>query len=499
VGANRALLFQQLLIESLLMALASSACGILVATFVVGLVRTLPNTRIPRPEALVIDWRVVTFTVAISVMTGVAFGTFPALRISVTSFLDILKQTGGRISESSGQQFLRRVLVGAETGIATVLLIGSLLLLRSFAELSKVDPGFRTDHMLTAYVSLPHARYGQDSVYAARFANAVLLRLKAVPGIVSAAFMSYVPVADGGGSGPVQIEGQPLYAHVGSGPLVVRDEITSGFRKTLEIPLLSGKDFDQRFDDGRVDGALINHTFAELFFKGSNPLGQHVRYSPNIRADTAWREVVGVIGDTPQVGLENPALPILYVPLYHTAKSYEAIALRVQGNPRDYARYLESAVSAVDPDVPVFAITSMDEAEERSFGWRKFSTAVLSVFAGVALALASLGIFAVITYSVSQRTSDIGVRMACGATEAKIQAMILWQGMIPAAIGVGLGLIVSAFVGRYLASLLFRVESTDAAVLVGTAAIILVLAAVACILPARRAARTDPWRALRYE
>jgi putative ABC transport system permease protein len=498
IGANRVMLFQQLLIESMVLGLTSSLSGLVLATLAVRFLRALPDTQIPRMESVTVDWRVLLFAIVAAVITGALFGTAPALRVSSSSPTGILNRAGERMSETRRQQFIRQLLVGAETAIATVLLIVSLLLLRSFAEVSRIDPGFATDHLLTAYLSLPLERYGKDTKDSARFARSVLERLKNNAGVENAALATAVPLQSTSGSGPVQIEGGVMPVHEGDSPFVLNTGVTAGFRKTLKIPLLAGRDLTDG-DDKDASAVLVNAAFAKLFFPQQNVVGKRLRYSPNINPGASWQEIVGVIGDTRQNGLEDAVQPELYAPLSRSTTLYPAVIIRTANRPLPHLRDIENAVRAVDAGVPVFLPRTMQQVEARSLGARTFNTELLTGFASVALLLACGGIFAVIAYSVSQRTSEIGLRMACGATPGDVTRLIVGQGLFPAWIGIAAGLLAALIVSRYLSSLLYGVRPIDLTSYAGAVVMLMGCSALAAWLPAWRAARVDPWRALRYE
>jgi putative ABC transport system permease protein len=499
VGANRLMLFRQLLTESVLLALASSLSGLLLATVAVHVLRWLPNTRIPRPESIIVDWRVMLFAIFAGGLTGMAFGVMPALRVSFASLTGELSQAGGRISETRRHQLIRKLLVGTETAIATILLIASFLLLHSLSVVLKINPGFDTSHLLTAYLSLPLTRYGKDTNDSARFAQNVVSRLRNMEGIEEATFTTNVPLQSMFGSGPVQIEGSPAPLHESDSPFALNTGISPSFRKTLKIPLLAGRDLEDRDDRDYAAAILVNATFAKLFSPHKSAVGRRLRYSPNINPNASWQEIVGVIGDTRQDGLEGVVQPELYMPLSRSISMFPAVIIRTADKPGRHLRYIENAVHQVDAEVPIFLPRTMEQVESRRVGSRTFSTALLTGFACVALLLACSGIFAVIAYSVSQRTSEIGLRVACGATQGDVLRMIIRQGLVPAFIGIAAGVTAALVVNRYLASLLYGVKPTDPFAYAGTVLLLAAVSTLACWLPALRAARLDPWRALRYE
>lgn len=495
VGAGRAALFQQLMTESLLLALAAALSGLILTMAAVRALRDAPNLPIPRPENIAVDWRVLLFAIGMAVVTGLAFGTLPALRVTLTPIMTVLRQAGGQINESRHQQLLPRVLVCAETGIATLLLIASSLLVRSFKEVSRVDPGFKTDHLLTAYVSLPPERYGQDTMDTVRFANRVLDSLKNQAGIEAATIATSVPLQGTDGESYFQIEGRAIPQHEADYPIAINTGISPSFRKTLGIRLIAGRDLEESDNHDGGSTLLVNAAFAKRFFASESAVGKRLRFA----SDRPWLEIVGVIGDVHQFGLESKAQPEMFMPLSISINPFPGVLVRTKDSPLRHLREVENSVQQADADVPVFLPRSMEQVEAHSLRLRTFNTALLGSFAWVAWLLAAGGLFAVIAYTVSQRTSEIGVRMACGASPADVVWLIVRQGMIPALIGMLAGLLGSIVLSRYLEGLLFGVTRTDATTYIMTVLIVTVSSAIAAFIPARRAAKVQPWRALRYE
>ena len=499
VGASRAKLFQQLMTESLALALAASVSGLLSAAIAVNVIRSWPDTHIPRPDDIVVDWRVVLFAIVAALITGILFGTLPAIRVSMTSLTGVLKQTSGRISESRRQQLVRQFLVTSETAIATLLLIASFLLLRSFGEISSLDPGFQTDHLLVAFLSLPLDRYEKDTMEFARLAQRVVRQLKSAAGIYSATFTTEVPFYGTGGSAPVQIEGRSPPIHEGDSPLVLDNDVSPSYRQTFRISLLEGRDLTPADDREESSAVLVNAAFARIFFPHEQPVGRRLRYNPTVNSNAPWQEIVGVIADTRQYEAGAPVQPEIYIPFARGFENFPAIVIRTHDNAAAHIRDVEAAVHQIDSEIPIFSPLTMEQIQSKSLGSRTFNTALLTAFAFVALLLASGGIFAVIAYSVSQRTSEIGVRMACGASQIDIVIMILRQGVMPAFAGIALGVAGAYFLNRYLSGLLYGVTPTDLTEFAGAILVLAVLSVLAALLPAFRAARVEPWVALHYE
>jgi putative ABC transport system permease protein len=504
VGASRESLIQQVLTESLALALASSVSGLLLCALALLWIRRLPPLVLPRPEDVTVDWRVMTFALLTACVTALLFGALPALRISLKSVTGILSQAGGRITAGRRQQLVQKTLVSAETAMATLLLIGSLLLLRSFYEVSKIDVGFNARHLLSAYVSLNAARYGRDTNDSARFARNVIERLKDKPGIEAATFTTSLPLESSSGWGPIQVEGRPtpVNASIGGGadpPAVLNTGISPAYRRTMKIPLLAGVDLEEQDDRDDGTAVLVNAAFARVFFRNESPIGKRIRYSPAVNPDAPWQQIVGVIADTPQDDPSGVVQPEMYRPLSRTISMYPAIIIRTKDNPLSHVRDIEAAVRAVDPELPLFLPRTMEQVQARRLGLRTFFTTLLTAFASLALLLAGGGIFAVIAYSVSQRTSEIGVRMACGATRSDVLRLIVLEAMVPALAGVVVGLGAALVLSRYLAGLLYGVQAIDFSSYASSALILVIISVLAALWPAWRAARLAPWRALRYE
>jgi putative ABC transport system permease protein len=496
IGASRARIFSQLMTESFVLAAAAALTGVAIAAGAIRVVKHLPSTRIPRPEEITLDWRVLAFAVCLTGITAMLFGLVPAFRTSTAAMSEALKQANGRISESKGQQWMRRTLVAVETAVATLLLIVSVLLLKSFEKAAGVDPGFQPDRVMSMYTSLPPARYGQDSELGARFADRVLERVRALPGIESAAFTGDLPFTSRLGGGPIVIKDKVAPKNIWNAPFVLRTAITSGYCKTLRIPLIEGRDLDRRDDAPAAKAVLVNEAFARQFFPGEEAVGRFLSYVPGA---PDWHQVVGVVNDARQQGAEAPILPQLYIPLYRYVELWPALVVRTAGDPLGYAKSLQDEIKSVDPEVPIFLPRSMRQIMAEQLGWRTVHTSLISLFAAVALTLSAIGIYAVIAYSVTQRISEIGVRMACGAGRPQILRMIVKQGMAPALAGTLAGAAAALATAKLFSRLLYGVRFTDYSAYLSAIVFLVLIAAAASYFPARRAAAINPWQALRHE
>jgi predicted permease len=320
--------------------------------------------------------------------------------------------------------------------------------------------------------------------------------VRSIPGIRSAAFAGDLPFASRLGGGPIVIQGKAAPKNIWDAPFVLRTAITSGYRRTLSIPLIQGRDLDRHDDAPGAKAVLVNEAFARQFFPGENPVGRFLSYVPG---PPDWHQIVGVLNDARQQGAEAAILPQLYVPLYRYVELWPALVVRTEGDPLAYAKPLSDAIKSVDAEVPVFLPRSMRQIMAEQLGWRTVHTSLISLFAAVALTLSAIGIYAVIAYSVTQRTSEIGVRMACGAGRPQILRMIVKQGMAPALIGTLAGAAAALATARLFSRLLYGVRFTDYSAYLSAVAFLIFVAAAASYFPARRAAGINPWQALRHE
>lgn len=497
LGASRATLFRQLFTENFLLSLSAAAAGLGVAAAAIRVLRSLPGTRIPNPEEIRLDWRVLLFTMALGVLTGVAFGFAPAIRASMTRVAETIKQSTGRLTDSKAQQRLRSLFICIETAVAAVLLIQCALFVESYAKASQVDPGFNRDHLLAAHVSLPPLRYGYEHPGSiTSFARNILPRVRAIPGVESAALTSDLPLSGTGGGAGILVQGRPRPKTVQDSPFVQWTRVSPDYFHTMKISLRGGRDFDERDNATSPDVAIINEMCARRFFSGHNPI--HKRISPPLDKPE-WTEIVGIVADVPQLGIEKPVLPEIFYPLPQAEVPWLTVVVRTKGDPLSYTNALQAEIQKVDPEVAVFLPKTMDQVMRAQLGWRVFQTSLVGVFATLAMLLASIGIYAVVAYSVTQRVNEIGIRMALGAGKKDILRVVVRQGATPALSGAVIGALCSLTISKVLSQLLYGVKSTDMPTYLLVIAVFVAVASVASYLPARRAAGLDPSRALRYE
>jgi putative ABC transport system permease protein len=500
LGAGRWRVVRQLLTESVVLAVAGGALGVLVASW--GL-RVLPAAApasmlqaILGGRGIGLDGGVLVFTLGLSVLTGLVFGLAPALQASRTDLDEVLKDTGrGEGTGGRGHRLLASFVV-SQVAVALVLLVTAGLLVRSFVRLQAVDAGFRADHVLTMRLTLPQGRYAEDGQVAA-FYDELLRSLSRLPGARSAAAISNLPMGGDNASASFAIEG----LQVGTGePSPHGDShiVSHEYFATMGIPVLRGRPFEPR--DGREGAkvAIIDQVLADRYWPGGDPIGRRMAlYFEGSAERPAWREIVGVVGHVRKYGLDGRIKEQYYVPAPQLPRRSMFLVLRTAGDPGSVAAAARAAVRDLDADLPLFQVRTMERVVEETLVGRRFAMLLMSLFAALALLLAAVGLYGVISCSVAQRTREIGIRMALGARGGDVVRMVVRRGLALAAIGLALGLAAALAVTRLLSSLLFSVRPTDPLTFVSLAALLLAVAGVASFLPARRAARVDPIEALR--
>jgi len=498
LGASRLRIVRQLLTESLLLAVAGGIVGLLLAIWAVRWLVSLSPGTIPRVDEISVDPRVAGFTLLVSVATGVLFGLVPALQVSRTDLTDALKESG-RTTPGLRRHRLRSALVVSEVALSLVLLVGAGLLIRSFAKLNQVDPGFNPDQVLTLGVSLLPNKYPEDPQVATFYSQA-LERLASVPGVISTAAISEVPFSGGNTTDNFTIEGRPPIAKEAE-PLTEYRVVTPRYFQSLGIPLLAGRDFSDTDTKQSPNVVVINDEFRRRHFGLENPLGHRLKLQGQERDPLL---IVGVVGNVRHMGLDELPIAAAYVPFLQDplSKDYArsmTIVARTKSDPGAIAGALRAELTSMDKSVPVWAVKPMTEYLRDSLARRRFSMVLLSTFSGVALVLAAIGIYGVISYGVIQRTHEMGIRMALGAQRSDVLKLVLRQAMIVVFAGVGIGLVASWALTRLLKSLLFNVSVTDPLTFAAIGVLIILMALLACLIPAWRATKVDPLVALRYE
>lgn len=493
LGATRKRIVQQLLVESLVLAVAGLAAGLGLAKLgLLGLLAIIPeNAPLPRSEPITIDGQVFAFTLVASLLTAILFGLAPSLRLSRVRLQDALKQ--GIQQSAGGHRLLRQALVVVEISLAILLAVGAGLMLRSFQRLLAVDPGFDTQHVVTMRLFTSPAKYG-DEHKRSQYMQRLLSEVRNVPGVQSAGTVHFLPLT-GAESGscfaPGKQEPNPS-ASPDAGFLI----ISPGYFTAMGTRVLRGRDFDERDQVGSPSVMMVNQTFVRNFLPGQNPIGQ--------RFSVCWdvpnpAEIVGVVADARQRGLDDTPRPRIYLSNQQTPMYFAAVVVRAKGDPRQIMSSVETAIHRVDPEQAVSGLHTMDEVLSDSVSRPRFQALLLLVFAGLALGLATIGVYGVISYSVGQRTREIGIRVALGAGHGDVIYLVMKEALLLAGLGLGIGLIGALALTRVLGNLLFEVTPTDPITLFTVSCLVTVAAALATYLPARRAMKVDPMLALRYE
>jgi putative ABC transport system permease protein len=497
LGASRARLIRQALTESVLLALSGGIFGFLLAAWSTSLISAMGAKVIPQLVGVGIDYRVLGFTAAISLFTGVLFGMVSALQFLGLNMNDVLKQ-GGRSFRGSGHGRFRSGLAVSEIALALALLTGAGLMLRTYGKLRGVDPGFNPENILTMSMALPSSRYPFASEKPVAFYRELLSRISALPGVHSAAAVQVLPLGADFDTVEARIEGQ-VYAP-GTEPSPERYVVTPDYLKVMQIGLVRGRPLSEMDDANAPLVVMVSETAAERWWPHQDAVGKRVRVSGNSAEQSElWRTVVGVVKDVKQSGMDAPRTMQVYIPHAQYMNGSMVLVVRTGSDPLSYVTEVRRQVSAMDKDLAVSDIASMQQVLSGSMANRRFSAVLLGTFAGLGLLLASVGVYGILSYSVAQRIPEIGVRMALGAQKEDVLKLVVGQGMRLAGLGVALGMVAAIALTRLMSTLLFGVSAYDP-ITFGTVALLLVAVAVlASYVPARRAAKVDPMVALRYE
>jgi putative ABC transport system permease protein len=494
LGAPRLRIAAQLLTESLVLAMAAAPIALLVGFTGLRVLQALGPTQIPHLESVRLDHTVLLFTLIVATLTGILFGLSPAILSSKVNLDEALKHSTSRSTPGHPQHRIRSILVTTEIALAVVLLIGAGLLARTFIYLITVNPGFDPHHLLTLRISVSGNEYSKPEQQAAFFEQ-LLDRMRALPAIQSADAGSGLPLLGWGSLRGTDVEGQPE-APPGLRPDVPCDAVGPGYFRTLRIPLLAGRVFSEQDRQGAPQVAIVNQAFARQFFPDQNVLGKHIRAGARTGP---WREIIGIMGNVRQLGADHPELPETYVPYLQEPASDMDVVLRAAGDPLNSVADVKAAVRAVDANQPVYDVATMDQRLSESIAPQRFNALLVGMFALLALGLGAIGIYGVLAYSVAQRTHEIGVRVALGARRQDVLVLVVGEGMRLVALGMGIGLLGALALTRLLRSLLFGVKPSDPVTLVAVSVGLLLVAALACYLPARRATKIDPMATLRCE
>jgi putative ABC transport system permease protein len=500
LGANRSRIIRQMLTESVMLAAVGGVLGLGLSLAGTKLSVGLAPSNIPRLNEVSVDLRVLAFTGAVALLTGVVFGLLPAIHASRPDLNEFLKE--GSRGSSGGRRQMRDSLVVAEVALALVLVIGAGLMIRSIRRLYGVDSGYDANNVLVAKVSLPDSRYPTPQSGAA-FYNRAIERIQALAGVSSVAGTTDLPLIGGDGVGRGEgfwIEGQPPPESVEQFSGAISGNVTVGYFRTMKIPLVRGREFTEQDDNKAPRVIVINQAFAKKFFPGEDPIGKRINHgAPFLGGLSSWQTIVGVAADTKNDMLDRSTEPEFYASYRQQPFWPLAIVLRTTVEPASMAAAVRSEIAAVDGEAPVYYVSTMNQIVSGTVAQRRFNLVLMSLFSVVALLLAAIGVYGVMSYSVNQRNHEIGIRMALGASRYDIiKAVVVW-GMALAVGGIALGVVGAIALTRFMESLLFGVTATDPVTFVAAAVLLAVVALASNLIPARRATKVDPLTVLRCE
>jgi predicted permease len=498
LGASRWRIVRQLLTESLLLGLLGGGLGVLIAMWTLAFLQQLIPAGMREMATLTLDLPVLGFTLGISLVAGVIFGLAPAIQASKTDLNDALKSGSGRTGIGAGQRWLRNTFVVAEIALSLVLLVGAGLLIQTLSKLRGQYAGLRPDSVLTMRTQLSGANYREHQPKVA-FYDAVLARVKTLPGVAAAGYTTAVPLT-GMTSIGLSLEGRQ--ADPNTGWNAVHRQISPDYFQAMGLAVHQGRAFNERDDERATPVAVVNETMARQFWPGEDPLGKRFKVGP-LEGSNPWLTVVGIVADVRQMGVDAPVKAEMYVP-YWQAAPYTLfvprdLVIRTSVAPSSLVPAVRQAIREVDPNQPVANVRTMDEVLGRVTAQRTLGMQLLTAFAALGLLLAALGIYGVLSYFVVQHTPEIGVRMALGAQRSDVLKLVIGRGMKLALAGIVVGLFGALLLTRAMSRLLFGVSAIDPLTFAGVAALLALVAFLACYIPARRATKVDPMVALRYE
>lgn len=499
LGASRFRIIRQFLTESLLLSGFGGLVGLTFAIWGVRILVELIPKDTPRIEEIALDYRVVFFTIGVSIVTGLLFGLAPALQAAKSDLNDSLKEAGRGAGQSPARQRMRNALVVSEVAFALVLLIGAGLMIKSLRRLHSINPGFSPQQLMTMRVALPGSKYEKFSQGQAFFEE-LFDRLQSRPEVKSVGAINLLPFGGGGGDRSFFIEGRTVSKHEESPDEQIRF-ISAGYFNAMEIPLLRGREFTSRDVDNAPAVMVVNQALAKKFWPNQEAIGKRISFSMN---EPKWYEIIGVVGNVKHRGLDVEEKPEIYVPFLQPlfrdgTVPAMYVVVRTNGEPAAITGLLRNEVTAIDQNQPISSVLTMEERISDSVAPRRFNMFLLTLFATLAVLLAAVGIYGIMAFSVAQRTHEIGVRMALGARNSDVFRMVMQNGFLLTLLGVALGLAVSFAATRLLRSLLFEVSATDPTIFLVEATLLVAVSLLACYIPARRATKVDPLEALRYE
>ena len=505
LGAMRWRVLRQYLIESLLIALMGGVCGLLLAEWGTRVLIALGPEQIPRLATVAVDQQVLLFVLAVSLITGLVFGILPAWRASAANVSDALKEGERGTSEGIRRNRLRSLLVSSEFAFAVILLAGAGLMIRTFVAVQNIDPGFDPHNVLTMMVRILGTEQA-TSGHTAPFYQQVLQKISAIPGVQSASAINHLPLAGDQWGFPFHVQGRPV-ERPGESPFATFRAVFPGYFRTMSIPVLNGRDINQGDNSSVPDVVVINDYMARRYWPGENAVGKRITFD-DPQNNPSWVTVVGVVKNTVRSNWVNPAEEELFVPYLQSKNylqnpsgpfAYLTLVVRTTGDPASLSTEVQAAVHSIDRNVPISEVQTMEQVVTKATGESRFYLTLLGAFAGVALVLAAVGIYGVMSYSVSRRIHEIGIRMALGAQREHVLRLVVWHGVALAIAGIAVGLAGALALTRLMSGLLYGTKPADPATFVASVLVLGLVAIVSSYIPARRAAKVEPMVALRYE
>ena len=505
LGAMRWRVLRQYLLESLVIALLGGVFGLLLALWGTRVLVALGPQEIPRLATIGVDQYVLLFVLSVSLITGLVFGILPAWKASAANVSEALKEGERGSSEGVGRNRLRSLLVSSEFAFAVILLAGAGLMIRTFIAVQNIDPGFDPHNVLSMMVRILGTE--QTAVgHTAPFYQQVLQKVSAIPGVQSASAINHLPLAGDQWGFPFHVEGQPI-ERPGESPVATFRAVFPGYFRTMRVPVLSGRELNEADNSSVPDVVIVNDYMARHYWPGENPIGKRITFD-DPQKNPSWAIVVGVVKNTVRSNWVNPAEEEVFVPYLQSKQylqnpsgpfAYLTLVVRTTGDPANLSSEVQAAIHSIDRNVPISEIQTMDQVVTKATGESRFYLTLLGAFACVALVLAAVGIYGVMSYSVSRRIHEMGIRMALGAQREDVLKLVVWHGMVLAIAGIAVGMAGALALTRLMSGLLYGTKPADPATFVTAVAVLGLVAIVSSYIPARRAAKVDPMVALRYE
>ncbi len=506
LGASRSRLVRQFLTESLLLSLTAGICGLLIGRLGMSVLLSLHPKGLPYMDGITLDMKVLAFTLGVSMLTGLVFGLAPALHGTTVNLNVSLKESERGTSESGGRSRFRSLLIASEFGLALMLLVAAGLMIKAFMTLTGMDPGFKPDHLLTMTVSVTGTQHS-DPARRVNFFSDVVTQVKGLAGVESASMTNHIPLAGDEWGYSFYIQGRPM-PRPGDAPKAIYRVVMPGYFRTMGVPFMKGRDVSSGDTLGQTGVVIVNQWLADKYFPHEDPIGKQITLDDPTKGAPAWVTIVGVVKNLKQEDWTDPVFAEMFLPYYQTKSyledtpsrvNYMTLVARTTGDPNEAAASVRNAIWSIDKNVTIAEVQSMDDIVENANSQPRFYMVLLGSFAGVALLLAGVGMYGVMSYAVAQRTHEIGIRMALGAQQRDVLRMVVRQGLVLALLGAAVGLVGSLVSTRLMVSFLYGVQPRDPLTIFGVWMVLTFVALLACYIPARRATRVDPMVALRYE